>query len=356
MSAPAHRRALARDLAISVGLVALATGLSLLARQHLAEPDVVMLYLLAVVVAAARFGRAAALASSALSVLAYDFFFVAPNFTLAVADERHLLTFAALFIVGLAISALADAARNAALKAHTEELRSSLLSSVSHDLRTPLAAITGAATTLRANAATLGPGQREELVAAIIEEAERLERLVGNLLDMSRLQSGHLEVKREWVPLEEVIGAALAQLEPRLGARPVRTTLPDDLPLVSVDPVLLEQVFCNLLDNAARYTPPGTAVTIGARRLPGAVEVTVDDEGPGLAPGSEAKVFEKFYRAHAEQPGAGLGLAICRGVVEAHRGTIHAGRSPAGGARFTLTLPLVGTPPAVPHEREEPLP
>jgi two-component system sensor histidine kinase KdpD len=338
---------------VTTVLIAFATLVSLLAGRHFAEPDVVMIYLLVVVVAATRFGRGPALLASALAVLAYDFFFVTPSFTLAVADERHLVTFATLFIVGLSISALADAARRAARKADTEELRSSLLSAVSHDLRTPLAAITGAATTLRDRSADLQPGQHAELIGAICDEAERLERLVGNLLDMSRLQSGVLEVKREWVPLEEVVGAALAQTERQLETRPVRVELPRGLPLVPVDPVLLEQVFCNLLDNAARYTPAGAAVTISARAVERAVEVNVDDAGPGLEPGSEARVFEKFYRGPVKSPGAGLGLAICRGVIEAHGGTLRAGRSPLGGARFTLTLPLVGQPPPVPQESVE---
>lgn len=220
---------LLRNGLITAALIAVATTLGALAGAHFAEPDVVMLYLLVVVVAATRLGRVPALVASALSVLAYDFFFVTPNYTFAVADERHLVTFATLFIVGLSISALADAARSSALKAHTEELKSSLLSSVSHDLRTPLAAITGAATTLRDRGTDLQPGQRDELIGAICDEAERLERLVANLLDMSRLQSGVLEVKREWVPLEEVIGAALAHVEAQLKKRPVRVELPPTL-------------------------------------------------------------------------------------------------------------------------------
>ncbi|MFT3712131.1 MAG: DUF4118 domain-containing protein [Archangium sp.] len=340
---------------LTAGLIALATTVGLFARGHFAEPDVVMLYLLVVVVAATRFGRGPALVASALSVLAYDFFFVTPNFTFAVADERHLVTFATLFIVGLSISALADAARAHALKAHTEELKSSLLSSVSHDLRTPLAAITGAATTLRDRGNDLQPGQRNELIGAICDEAERLERLVGNLLDMSRLQSGVLEVKREWVPLEEVIGAALGHVEAQLGERPVHVQLPPTLPLVPVDSVLLEQVFTNLLDNASRYTPQKSAVTISARQVGEAVEVNVDDEGPGLEPGTETRVFEKFFRGKkVTSAGAGLGLAICRGVIEVHGGTLTASRAPSGGARFTLTLPLVGQPPPpVPKELQE---
>jgi two-component system sensor histidine kinase KdpD len=268
-----------------------------------------------------------------------------------VEDERHLLTFATLFIVSLSISALAETAKSSALEARTEALRSSLLSAVSHDLRTPLAAITGAATTLKAT--TLDPETRDELIDAIVLEAERLERLVANLLEMSRLQSGVLPLKREWVPLEEVIGAALGFVEEQLGKRPVRTTLPADLPLVPVDPVLLEQVFRNLLDNAAKYTAAGSAVELSARTTDGFVEVTLDDEGPGLPPGSEEKIFEKFHRGvHPGVPGAGLGLAISRGIVVAHGGTLIASRSPRGGARFTLTLPILGGAPVVPHELE----
>lgn len=336
----------------TAGLIALATAIGLLLRGQFAEPDVVMLYLLSVVIAATRFGRGPALLASALSVLAYDFFFVTPHFTFAVADSRHLVTFITLFIVGLSISAVADAARAATVLAHTEELRSSLLSSVSHDLRTPLAAITGAATTLRDRSADLQPAQRDELIGAICDEAERLERLVGNLLDMSRLQSGVLEVKREWVPVEELIGAALGQLEHQLGARPIRTQVAPSLPLVPVDPVLIEQVLYNLLDNAHRYTPPGKPVTVSARAIEGGVELTIDDEGAGLESGTEQRVFEKFYRGKGTGPGAGLGLAICRAVIVAHKGTIVAGRSPSGGARFTITLPLIGQPPSVPHEVE----
>jgi two-component system sensor histidine kinase KdpD len=342
-----------RDVAVTAGLVALATAVGQLARPHFAAPDFVMLYLLGVVVAAVRFGRGPALIASTLSVLAYDYFFVAPNFTFTVADERHLLTFATLFIVGVAISAVTDAARSATIKAKTEELRASLLSAVSHDLRTPLAAITGAATTLRDRGPMLEPVTREELLSAICEEAERLERLVGNLLDMSRLQAGVLEVKREWVPLEELVGAALSSVEDRLDERPVRVQLPPDLPLVPVDPVLVEQVFRNLLDNLLKYTPPTAAVELSARAVTGAVEVCVDDAGPGVPKESEARVFEKFYRGtHPGTSGAGLGLAICRGIVEAHGGQLRVGASPLGGARFTLTLPLVGVAPVVPQESE----
>ena len=240
---------------------------------------------------------------------------------------------------------LAAEARQAALRAKTEELRSGLLSAVSHDLRTPLAAITGAATTLRADA-ELDPATRRDLTEAICEEAERLERLVSNLLDMTRLDSGAVEPKREWVPLVEVVGGALTRLERRLAGRRVATSLPDDLPLVSLDPVLVEQLFVNLLENAAKYTPPGSELEVRARREGGTLVVDVADRGPGIPPGDEERIFERFHRgAHAGVRGVGLGLPISRAIAQAHGGRLVAANRPGGGAVFRLTLPLPTEPP-----------
>ncbi len=244
-------------------------------------------------------------------------------------------------------SRLAVEARAALLSARTEELRSSLLSAVSHDLRTPLASITGAATTLRDEAA-LASGPGRELLESICDQAERMERLVANLLDMTRLQSGAVSLRREWVPLEEVVGSALTRLERRLGTRPVSVQLPDGLPLLSVDPVLLEQLFLNLLENADKYTPPGSPLEIHAALEGGHVRVVVADRGPGLPPGSEARIFEKFVRGqHVGVAGVGLGLPICRAIAEAHGGTITAENRPGGGAQFLVVLPTGGTPPPV---------
>jgi len=241
---------------------------------------------------------------------------------------------------------LAEEARDAALRAKTEELRSGLLSAVSHDLRTPLATITGAATTLRESAA-LAPAQRRELLDAICEEAERLERLVANLLDMTRLDSGAVEPKREWVPLEEVVGGALTRLEKRLAGRAVATEIAPGLPLVSLDPVLVQQLFVNLLENAAKYTPAGTEIEIHASREGGTLVVDVADRGPGIPPGDEERIFERFHRgAHAGVRGVGLGLPIARAIAHAHGGRLVAANRPGGGAVFRLTLPIGAQPPA----------
>jgi two-component system sensor histidine kinase KdpD len=489
----------------AVLVVAATTAVGLTLRALYPIPDLEMLYLLAVMIAASRFGRGPSMAAAALSVAAYDFFFVPPQLTFAVRDARYFLTFLMMFLVGSLLSALttrlkrqeqdalareerasalyvlsrqlgalldpsraagvvavhaadsfdagvavlagdasgrlevigrvppelelagtelgvakwvyehgrtaglgtdtlpgakvvcgelrvgpqplgvvalaprsgqplgmeqrsffeafcrqaafaferarlADQARLSALRAKTEELRSSLLSAVSHDLRTPLASITGAASSLRDDT-ELSTETRQELLDTVCEEAERLERLVANLLDMTRLETGGLSPRREWVPLDELIGAALTRLEAKLQARKVETRIDPALPLLSVDPVLMQQVFVNLLENALKYTPAGSPLEIRAQALDAEAEITVRDHGPGIEPGQEERIFEKFQRGnHIGIGGVGLGLPICRGIAEAHGGTLRGANAPGGGAVFSLRLPLLeGTPPA---ERE----
>ena len=233
------------------------------------------------------------------------------------------------------------------MRAETERLRSALLTSVSHDLRTPLAAITGAATTILESGARLDARVQQELLESVRDEAERLNRLVQNLLEMTRLESGALGLSRDWHPLEEVVGAALARLARGLASRRVAVNVPAELPLVAMDDVLIEQVLVNLLDNAVKYTPPDSPIRIIASATDRAVTVEVADHGPGLRPGEEDKVFEKFYRGQpAGGRGAGLGLAICQGIVKAHGGRIWAQNLPEGGVSFLFTLPLGEKPPA----------
>jgi two-component system, OmpR family, sensor histidine kinase KdpD len=239
------------------------------------------------------------------------------------------------------LSAEAEAAR---LSAERERLRGTLLSSVSHDLRTPLAAITGAASSLLEDA-SLGGDPRRELTQTIYEEALRLNRLVGNLLDMTRLEAASVELKREWHSLEEVVGASLARVEARLGSRRVETDLPLDLPLVPVDALLVQQLLVNLLENAAKYTPADAIVRVSARTQAGAVELEIADDGPGLPEGDEERVFEKFHRSAGGHDGFGLGLAIARAIVTAHGGTIRAENRRPHGVCFRIRLPIVGTPP-----------
>jgi two-component system sensor histidine kinase KdpD len=497
------RRKKQRGYAFAVVAVLLASGVSALAQVVLATPDLVMLYLLAIMLVAVWFDLGSAILASALSVAAYDFLFVPPYYTFDVSDARHMLTFVMMFGVGVVISnlasrvrrqeqaarsreertatlyalsrdlgaavdesqvadvlarhagsvfgtgvdvsvprpegsirrlatagefelgpteegavrwvlehgraagrgtetlpgsrvtsvplrvgesvrgvlsiaprserglsleeldfldvfarqgalameraQLAEDAKSAALRVRSEEMRSTLLSAVSHDLRTPLAAITGAATALRDASAPVLPAQQTELVDAICEEAERLERLVGNLLDMTRLEAGGIAPRREWVPLEELIGSALTRLEAKLQQHPVHVDLTSNLPLLSVDPVLFEQVFINLFENVAKYTPAGTPVEVHAQVLDGQVEIEVSDHGPGLPKGAEERVFEKFYRGHhVGVAGVGLGLPIARGIVEVHGGSIRVENRPGGGATFIIRMPVSEEAP-LPH-------
>lgn len=267
--------------------------------------------------------------------------------TMGVPEQvRQLETFGSQIALALERAKLAAEAQQAQVRVETESMRSSLLSSVSHDLRTPLASITGTASSLLEGESTFDPPTRRVLLETLYEEAERLNRLVRNLLDMTRLQSGALRVTKEWHPLEEVIGAALGRTEKLLAGRPVVTRVPEDLPLVPIDDVLIEQVLINLLENAVKYTPEGSPIELTTRVGDGAVAVEVADRGAGIVPGDEGRLFEKFYRGHSSgSHGAGLGLAICRGIVEAHGGRIWSENRPGGGASFQFTIPLTGRPP-----------
>jgi two-component system sensor histidine kinase KdpD len=269
-------------------------------------------------------------------------------------ERRTLETLAEQAAVTLERTVLAERHQQARMEVEAERLRTALLSSLSHDLRTPLASIEGAATSLYADAGTLSVDGRRELASAVVEESRRMTRLITNLLDMIRLETGDLVAKKDWQPLEEALGVALLRLEDRLTQHPVETCLPESLPLVPIDELLIEHVFINLLENAIKHTPPGTRVSISAWRENGAVVVEVADRGPGIPPGEEDAVFEKFYRAdHGSSPGSGsgLGLTICRGIVSAHGGRIWAERGMGQGASFRFTLPLQGPPiPAPPPE------
>lgn len=265
-------------------------------------------------------------------------------------EQRHMID-ALARQAGFAIGRvrLAAQAREATLRARTEELRSSLLSAVSHDLRTPLAVITGAATSLRDDAARVAPAARAELLETIVHEAARLERVLQNLLAITRVETG-LQPAREWVPVEELCGTALDRLRTVLGDRPLALDIPGEL-MVPVDPVLFDHVLINLVENAVKHGAPPFMIT--ARAVSDHVELGVRDHGPGLPANCEAHVFEKFFRAPGTRvPGVGLGLAVCRGIVEAHGGTITASSAtaPDHGAVFRVLLPAAGAPSPEPPE------
>jgi two-component system sensor histidine kinase KdpD len=311
--------------------------------------------------------------SAILSVLCFDFFFVPPYLTFAVTNFRHITTFAVMLLVAVVIAGLTQRARDQAERARKsadetarariqlerEQLRSTLLSSVSHDLRTPLAVMTGTASTLLDEDATLAPATRKELTQILLEESERLDLLVRNLLDMTRIESGAVRVKKEWQSVEEVVGAAFSRMETRLADRQITTRVPADL-LAPFDGVLIEQVLVNLLENAAKYTPPDSPLEVTVARADHEIIVEVADRGPGIPPGQELRIFEKFQRGPSERlaTGVGLGLAICQAVLEAHRGRIWAENRPDQGASFKFALPLEGAPLAgqLPELDENPLP
>jgi two-component system sensor histidine kinase KdpD len=305
--------------------------------------DVVMVFLLGVVVVSMRFGYGPSLLAAVLSVLAFEFFFIPPLFSFAVSDLRHVVTFAVMFFVAVVIShltKLAEEARRATLRAETEQLRNALLSSVSHDLRTPLAVVMGATSALLEQAPK-DEETRRVLVMTAHQEALRLNRLVRNLLDMTRLEAGALSIGKELQPIEEVVGAALTRLEDRLRDREVGTNIPSDLPLVPFDSILIEQVLINLLENAIKHTPPGTPIEVSAAVRDREIQVEIADRGPGVSKQDAERVFDKFYRARErEGGGVGLGLTICQGVVRAHGGHIWVEDRPGGGASFRFTLPL----------------
>jgi two-component system sensor histidine kinase KdpD len=260
-------------------------------------------------------------------------------------DERQLLdTISRLAASALERAELAKEARRARLRAETEQLRNALLSSVSHDLRTPLAVITGSTSALLAEGAPKDEATRRELLKTAHDESLRLNRLVRNLLDMTRLEAGALKVNKEAQPIEEVVGAALNRMEDRLQGRDVQTDIPPDLPLVPYDSVLIEQVLINLIENATKYTPPGSPIHVAARAKEAEIEIAVADRGPGIATEDAERVFDKFYRAReGEGGGVGLGLTICRGIVDAHGGRIWVEPREGGGASFRFTLPLRDT-------------
>jgi two-component system, OmpR family, sensor histidine kinase KdpD len=263
-------------------------------------------------------------------------------------EQFHLLeTFANQTALAIERAQLGIAAADAQITAETERLRASLLSTVSHDLRTPLAVITGALSSLIEGGPALDASTRDELARTGYVEAERLNKLLSNLLDMTKLEAGAVQLAKEWQPLEEVVGAVLNRLEPRLAKRQVAVDLPADLPPVPIDETLIEQVLINLLENALAYTPPGTPLAIAAQAEGDGVVVSVADRGPGLRSGDEQRIFDKFYRANRQggRDGVGLGLTICRGIVEAHGGRIWAENRAGGGAIFRFLLPLNGKPP-----------
>jgi two-component system sensor histidine kinase KdpD len=269
----------------------------------------------------------------------------ADGWPLTQADRRLLSAFARHAAMAIDRGRLAHEAHEARLLRDSDALKTTLLSAVSHDLRTPLAGIKALTTTLLQEDVTLPPEVVRDALQGIDEETDRMTRLVGDLLDLSRIEAGVLQPTREPVLLPELIDDTVHRLNLILSDREVVREIDGELPLVPLDYVQIQQVLTNLLENAARYTPPGTPITIGAACSDGVVELWVADHGPGVPPDQRERVFDRFYRLEhheTERHGTGMGLAISRGLVEAHGGRLWVAETPGGGADFRVRLPIVG--------------
>jgi len=267
-------------------------------------------------------------------------------------EQFHLLeTFAGQLALAFERSQLAERAQQASIDAETEGLRNALLAAISHDLRTPLAVIAGASSSLAEKGDRMSAEDRRALAGSIYEQSREMSKLVTNVLEMTRLEADGIALDRDWHAIGEIAGSVLHRMRERLARHTVRIELPPELPLVRVDATLVEQVFANLLENAAKFTPPGTTVTLRAGLIDGKLDVSVEDSGPGLPPGDPDRLFAKFHRGRTEGAigGAGLGLAICRAIVHLHGGRIWAERRPEGGAAFRFTFPVEQAPPVPPE-------
>jgi two-component system sensor histidine kinase KdpD len=303
-----------------------------------------------------RVGVGPAVFMAALGVLIFDFLFIPPPLEFTMPSLRDDLKLGVMLAVAAIASVLAERLRHqvelARRQTDVERLRNALLSGLSHDLRTPLAALVGAGTALCED--NLDPTERRDFARMVAEEATRLNRLVGHLLELTRLESGGLHTQPGPQAIDETIGTALCHLERQLGGRVVRTHAPEEIPLTPFDPVLIEQVILNLVENVIRHTPDASPVEISVCAEEGHIAVDVADRGPGVPKGDEERVFERHYQgpSHGRSDGGmGLGLALCRAILAAHGGRIWLQNRPEGGAvvRFVLPIKSAGTTSLLPH-------
>jgi K+-sensing histidine kinase KdpD len=335
-------------------VVAVCSTLCVLLRSHLTLTDLAMIYLLGVIAVSMRTSRRVAVINSFVSVFAFHYFCVPYHDSFVLTETVYVSTLFGMLAVSLVISYLtsriraeAASARDAEVQIQTERMKNSLLSAVSHDVKTPLASIYGAATSLVEQGDWLDAADRSELAKNIVTEAARLNRVVSNILEMTRIDAG-VEIKKDWQSVEEIVGAALGHVESLLSGRQILTSIPSDMPLIRVDDVLIEQVLINLLENITKYTPPDTPIEITGYYSEKSVVISVRDHGPGFPPGDEERIFEKFFRGSTDGvKGIGLGLAICRAIVQAHDGTIRAGTKKDAGATIFIELPIGGAQPQI---------
>jgi two-component system sensor histidine kinase KdpD len=332
-----------------MALVAVAITLVVVGAVNAAEPGleaIILLYVVPITIAATRWGSASAITAALASAVGHDVLFIEPVGSLTIARANEALGLVLLVITALIVSQLAEMARRGAARAREAEvaqrsdaMKTALLRTVSHDLRTPLASIKASVSGLRQPGADYSEEDRAELLAAIEEEADRLTRLVSDLLDASRLEAGALVPDRRPHDLAELIDTAVRRLEPRLGNRPLTIEIPETLPPVAYDYTQVDRIITNLLENALVHTPANSPLEIRVRAAADEIRVEVTDHGPGVPPEDRERLFRSFERGRTGGRGTGLGLAIARGFVEAHGGRIWIESAPGGGARFVFTLP-----------------
>lgn len=341
------------SIAMAIAATVAAKGLNLI----LHASDIVMVYLAVSVFVAVKFGRGPSIFFSILSCAAFNFFFVEPLYTFEMYNRSSWLTLLAMLTTSIVISSQAlhlrrqeDAVKRSSIDAENEKLRSLLLSSVSHDLRTPLASITGASSSIAQDAEKMPRETVKDLALSINQEAKRLSHIVSNLLDITRIELGPIQLNRQPYFIDELIGAALSHMHPFLTQHTFNAKVDPNLPLVSADGFLVEQVLVNLLENAAKYTPEGSTITVLAKPSGNDIEISVADNGPGIPSGDRKKIFQKFYSSQKDKGGTGLGLSICEGIIKAHQGRIWVEDAAGGGAKFSFTLPTALPPPGETHD------
>lgn len=329
--------------------VAVLTGGCLLVTPLTGYAAISLIYLLGVLLAAMVLSRGPVLLVAALSSLAWNFLFIPPRFTLHIAKVEDALTFAAYFIIALAVGSLTaqlkareHLAAEVKLAQESERLRKTLLDCVSHELKTPLAAVDAASQELlRRLANSENSDVARELAGEIHAGSQRLNRVVNNLLDMNRLESGVVQPQREWCDVRELLHSAVEIERVSVAGREIQVDVPANIPLALLDHTLIEQAVAKLIANAGSHTPARMPIEIDADCRDGQLRISVSDRGPGLPADSADKMFEKFYRANGRKPGGlGLGLSIARGFVDAHGGSLIAENRDGGGARFTINLPV----------------
>jgi two-component system sensor histidine kinase KdpD len=361
--------------------IAFATGLSLPFRAHVNVTTVALALLLAVLFAAIVFGSKPALAASVLAMLGFNFFFLPPYHTLTIADPQNWVALTAFFVTALAVGQLSARAKRRAEEAEagrvenrrlydelreafdraseaeaikrSERLKSALLDAVTHDIRTPLTSIKASATLLledrdeTENSAKLSEEEQHAILEVIEHSANRLDRFVEGIVDLARIEAGDISLHRNWGAVEDIIDAALAQAVPLTRNHDVKVEVAEELPVIRVDARTVTEVIYTLLDNASKYAPAGSTITIAARRAADdVVAISVEDEGPGIPPHARELAFEKFYRGDGDtavttRTGIGMGLAIAKGIVEAHNGHIWIEDGESGrGARIVFTVPV----------------